>query len=137
MSVSESNADLYEFLYCSVLAPEQPIGVVPQILRQARALNARAGITGLLVFDGARFCQHFEGPQQRAKALMERIGRDARHSKVQRLYEGPLARRRCERFDMGYAQPDEPDTFVDLPKLLREAALEHFLGLRARFDVSA
>jgi len=34
-------AEFHEFLYCSVLAPDQPITAVPKLLAQVRSLNAQ------------------------------------------------------------------------------------------------
>ena len=64
---------VHEILYCSVLAPDQPIGIVGRIVSQARARNAQHRITGLLVFDGLRFCQHVEGSHDDVVALMRRM----------------------------------------------------------------
>lgn len=128
--------ELHEILYCSVLAPEQPISAIGKILAQARVFNAEHQITGLLVFDGMRFCQHFEGPQAEVRALMDRIARDRRHIEIRVLYDGPLAQRRCDRFDMGYAEPDDPGTLAGLHLFGGQAALERFLALRPHFDIN-
>jgi hypothetical protein len=129
-------AEYHEFLYCSVLTPDQPITTVPRLLAQVRSLNARRQITGLLVFDGMRFCQHLEGPRIEAMALMERIARDPRHTQVQIVHQGPLTRRRYERFDMGFAEPDAPDAIADLHLRDGPAAVAHFIALRPAFDIS-
>jgi len=70
---------LHEIFYCSVLAQDLPPNAVGAIVSQARARNAERKITGLLVFDGMRFCQHLEGPCDAVKALMRSIERDFRH----------------------------------------------------------
>lgn len=136
MSNPHPMAAFHEFLYCSVLAPDQPVTSVSKILAQARSLNAQRQITGLLVFDGMRFCQHFEGPRVEVQGLMERIARDVRHAQVQVVYQGPLAQRRYDGFDMGFAEPDEPDAIADLHLLDGPAALARFIALRPRFDIS-
>ena len=56
------NTALYEVLYVSTLAPDQPLQVVAEIAAHARPANASMDITGLLIFDGQRFCQQLEGP---------------------------------------------------------------------------
>lgn len=127
----------HEFLYRSVLAPDKPVTVIGQILAPARVFNAQHRITGLLVFDGMRFCQHFEGPQAQVRALMARIARDARHTEVRILYDGPLAQRRYQRFDMGFAEPDDFGTIAGMHLLTGQAALECFLALRPHLDISA
>ena len=46
----------------------------------ARHLNALDGVTGLLLFDGARFLQIIEGSEAAIDNLVERLRRDPRHS---------------------------------------------------------
>ncbi len=128
--------ELHEFLYCSVLAPDEPVTAVAKILAHARVFNAEHQVTGLLVFDGMRFCQHLEGPQAEVRALMDRIARDARHIELRVVYEGALAQRRYDRFDMGYAEPDDAGTIAGMHLLGGQAALERFLALRPHFDIS-
>ena len=127
---------LHEILYCSMLAPGQAPNVVGQIVSSARLHNARQDITGLLVFDGMRFCQHFEGPQTVMVPLMQRIGQDPRHTGIRVLYEGTLLRRRYRNFDMGFAASEEPDDMAGIHALDGEEALQRFLALRPSFDVS-
>ena len=126
---------LYEFLYCSTLAEGQSPTVVGQILARARPHNAAHGITGLLVFDGQHFCQHLEGPQAPLEKLMARIAGDPRHTGVCISHEGPLAERRYQSFDMGYAQAEGPGQIGGLFALRDAAALARFLALRPGFDV--
>ena len=79
---------LYEILYCSTLVQDLSPRTVGAIVSQARGRNAEHGITGLLVLDGLRFCQHLEGPREAVQALMQRIERDPRHVDVRIAYEG-------------------------------------------------
>ncbi|MGJ7489028.1 BLUF domain-containing protein [Variovorax sp. ZT4R33] len=127
---------MLELLYFSVLAPHQQPTVVGRIVAQARAHNARHGITGLLVFDGIHFCQHIEGPAEALKPLMERIRQDPRHERVRVVYQGGRDERRYRRFDLGFAQGDDPDDMAGIQALDGEAALERFLALRPGFDVN-
>ncbi|MGI4778006.1 MAG: BLUF domain-containing protein [Janthinobacterium lividum] len=129
-------SELQEILYCSVLSPSEPPLVVGQIVAQARARNAQRGITGLLVFDGSRFCQHLEGPNEAVDALMQRIAHDTRHSDVRVLYSGQRSERRYRRFDLGFAQSEEPDDMAGVHELRGVEALERFLALRPGFDVN-
>ena len=127
---------LQEILYSSLLAPHQPTAVVGQIVAQARARNAQNGITGLLVFDGMRFCQHFEGPAAQVASLMRLLQADPRHEEVRVLYEGPLQQRRYQRFEMGYAEVGDNDDLADIHVLQGAEALQRFLALRPRFDIA-
>jgi hypothetical protein len=128
--------ELHEILYCSVLAPGQPTNVVGQIVAQARARNAECDITGLLVFDGIHFCQHFEGPRDEVVRLMDKLRQDPRHTGVRVVYEGARAQRRYQRFDLGFAQSEDPDDMAGIQALDGHAALERFLTLRSSFDIS-
>lgn len=127
---------LHEILYCSVLAANQSPVVVGQIVAVARLRNAERGITGLLVFDGMRFCQHFEGPRDAVVRLMGRIEDDPRHAQVRVVYEGTLAQRRYQRFEMGLAEVEDGEDLEDIQILDGAGALAHFLALRPRFDIS-
>jgi len=130
-------SDLHEILYCSMLAPEQSILVVGQIVSAARARNVQHGITGLLVFDGQRFCQHFEGPQRHVLSLMDRIQADPRHVELRVSYEGRLAQRRYEGFELGLAEVETVgDDMAGIHELDGVEALERFLALRSRLDIS-
>jgi hypothetical protein len=55
-------------------------GDLSDIHQAARHLNALDGITGLLLFDGARFLQIIEGAEGAIDNLVERLRRDPRHS---------------------------------------------------------
>lgn len=127
---------LHEVFYCSLLTQDLPPATVGLIVSHARARNAQAQITGLLVFDGLRFCQHLEGPPAALEALMQRIAQDPRHSEVRVLYQGPLATRRYNGFGLGLAECEGPDLMAGVHALEGEAALKHFLALRPSFDVN-
>lgn len=131
--------ELHEILYCSLLAPDQPTEIVGQIVSRARARNATEGITGLLVFDGMRFCQHFEGPRRQVLGLLNRLEADPRHTQMRVVYEGELAKRRYQRFEMGLAQigdDEEREDIAILRQLDGAQALARFLALRPRFDIA-
>jgi hypothetical protein len=50
------------------------------IHESARHFNALNGVTGLLIFEGGRFLQIVEGPEDAIGELVERLRRDTRHS---------------------------------------------------------
>jgi len=125
-----------EVLCISLLATDQSTTVVGQIVTLARARNLRDGITGLLVFDGMRFCQHFEGPPLAVQALLARLAADRRHMELRVLYDGELKQRRYQRFEMGLAEVDDREDLADIDALDGYAALEYFIALRSRFDIS-
>ena len=132
--MAEPHTELHEILYSSELTAGMPTTVVATIISQARAANGKRGITGLLVFDGHRFCQHLEGPQEMLLRLMDRIAVDDRHTQIRVLHEGALHARRYRSFEVGLA--DGEDDLLELQRLDGAEALARFLQLRQGFDVS-
>ena len=76
---------LSTLLYVSDLAPDTSISAIAAIAREARFRNAEDDLTGLLTFDGARFCQLVEGPVIKLSSLLERLRRDTRHQDMEIL----------------------------------------------------
>jgi hypothetical protein len=58
-----------------------PVGVadVSNILVRSRANNQRDGLTGFLFFNGQRFLQALEGPDENVERTIARIAADQRH----------------------------------------------------------
>ena len=117
---------LYEVLYVSTLAPDQPLSVVAEIAARARLVNVQLDITGLLVFDGQRFCQQLEGPQKAVLKLIERIRNDPRHINVEIVHNGPLAGRRFQQFSLAFSTLEDVDALTRLEKLDGQAAVAAF-----------
>ena len=126
---------LYEVLYVSTLAESAPISVVGAIAGVARAANDKLGITGLLIFDGMRFCQQLEGNQKEVLALIERISNDTRHDNVLVLHAAPLAERRFRNFSLAYAPVEDVDVLARLETLDGEAAVAEFTALLKTIDL--
>lgn len=129
---------IFELVYRSVLAPDASPACVADIIRGARAFNRRHDVTGVLVFDGERFCQLLEGDAAIVAALGERIAKDPRHHRFEILQQGSRdGARRFPGWSMAYAL----DTDGVLAPLLERggdgdaaAALERTV---AQFDVDA
>ena len=123
---------LYEVLYVSTLAPGQPLSVVAEIAVRARIANTRDGITGLLVFDGQRFCQQLEGSRKLVLKLIEKIREDARHVNVEVVHHGELAQRRFTQFSLAFSTVDDVEALAELERLDGRAALTAFDNLRSQ-----
>ena len=128
------NMDLYEAIYVSTLAPGRPISSVADIASKARVSNPRQGITGLLIFDGMRFCHQFEGMEKQVLALMEKIRHDPRHINVKVVHHGELASRRFNGFRLGYTSVVDPDVLERLEILQGPAAVSAFVALLSQVD---
>lgn len=83
---------LFQFIYTS-----QPFGydtpTLTGILLDARNNNQRDDITGALVCRHDIYLQLLEGPEQKVRAAVERIGRDDRHVGMQALLSEPVSER--------------------------------------------
>lgn len=108
---------LFELLYTSERRDEVPAAEVGLLVERARRRNAETGVTGVLLFDGARFCQFLEGPEGAVLDPMRRIRADPRHRNVVRVHESVIGARRLKSWYLGYVQ------IVDLGAIDRIAAL--------------
>lgn len=109
-----SHERLSQFAYHSTLADGQSASCVGTIIKVARAFNALHGITGVLLFDGERFCQYVEGAPSTLDALVQRIRTDLRHNQFTPLLHGPLAGgRRYPQWSMAYSDASQ-DALIDL-----------------------
>lgn len=71
-----------QIVYVSTASPDLEHEAVGELAAQAAELNAAAGITGLLCFNGRNFLQLIEGDGEPLGALFDRIQRDPRHNGV-------------------------------------------------------
>lgn len=132
-----ASAALYEILYVSTMAANEPLRTVADIAAQSRAANLAGNITGVLVFDGMRFCQHLEGNRKQVLALMERIRQDPRHTQVEVVYHGALYERRFRRFSLGYTTLDDADLLEKIENLDGLVALNAFWDMLTTLDLDA
>ena len=122
---------LYEVLYTSQLAPGTPVTDVARIASHARQANAQRGLTGLLVFDGQRFCQQLEGTQKSVLSVMARIWQDTRHVELNVVHQGTLAARRFSGFALAFSAMEQGDLLEQIEQLDGASALQAFEALRA------
>lgn len=131
------SADLQCFMYHSQLASEALQSQVPAIVKTARRFNPQANITGMLVFDGAHFCQYLEGPSPALQILIARIAQDARHTAFTPQHYGPLeGERRFAHWALGYADLDAPLSLQQLQAFQGDAALTQFVALLPSLDMA-
>lgn len=119
---------LVQFLYLSRIAGEKPFEVIAEVAIEARRNNARDGITGVMVFDGAHVCQYIEGSLIAIDALVERLQCDPRHEALQVLHHGPSdGDRRFARWRMGYLLLDDGQELTRFAALRGPAAVDAVL----------
>ena len=126
---------LYEVLYVSTLSSSVSVAEVAIIARHARVANEQRDITGLLIFDGQRFCHLVEGPKKTALSLVEKIRMDPRHTDVEVLHHADIAERRFRAFSMGYCVVEEVETLATLHQQGGYTAMATFMKLAATVEL--
>lgn len=79
------------------------------LLQQSLTNNARAGVTGLLLYGNATFLQALEGEEKDVDALFGRIEKDQRHTNIRILHHRPIERRRYADWSMGFKRVSDQD----------------------------
>lgn len=79
------------------------------LVSDAVAFNEAADITGVLLFDGHRFLQYLEGPQQGVDAAWRRILDSGSHHSVVELNRGRIGRRQFSHWRMGWLQVEHTE----------------------------
>lgn len=93
----------HSIVYVSTAIANLSEAALLQLLRRARCANQRAGITGVLMYGGGRFMQVLEGCPAAVRRLYARIEADPRHSRLEKLADGPLPRREFAGWHMSFA----------------------------------
>lgn len=130
-------APLKQFFYHSRLAPGLRYSAVSDIIATARSFNAAHGITGILIFDGDRFCQFIEGPPTEIDGLVERLQADPRHVEFTALIRDALAHERLYPYwSMAYAALQGGSYLNDLLNRPAEEALQRLQASIDTLDVN-
>lgn len=131
------NSNLYCILYHSQLAPSAPISCVADIVKTARGFNKDHEITGILVFDGQRFFQYLEGPQQAVADLVKAIAADPRHVEFRLQHQGERMEERMFRnWSMAYVLVDDSEPLADLDAIEGESAMNKLKALIPMLDIA-
>lgn len=76
------------------------------LLVDARAHNSMEGVTGVLLYDGQRFFQYFEGPDAGVERIYARIRESRMHVELDVLQDGPVQKLHFMQWHMGCARTD-------------------------------
>jgi len=99
MGKEDARSMLYRYLYIST-SPDLSRDEVDHILGSSQRNNAKADITGMLVYNGRNFLQLLEGQSAELDALMRRIGNDQRHTGISMLHRAEIDERSCPNWAM-------------------------------------
>jgi hypothetical protein len=110
----------YQLIYRSRATSPPTEADLQQLLNQARAHNAQAHITGLLLYRDGCYVQVLEGPEDEVRAVFVRILRDPRHTQVVTLSEGLGPARRFPEWSMALGNVAMPAVARLLEAVLAE-----------------
>ena len=125
---------LFNLVYCSRAAPDIDAAAVDRIIATSQRNNARAHITGMLVFGEGIFFQWLEGPRDAITHLMGVLRSDPRHEQIVLLSAVEEARERLfpqwdmERVDAEHISDVLADALAEERDPHDEAALRALLN---------
>lgn len=123
-------------VYTSQLAPEEDYTAYGRICRVARQRNGPLAVSGVLLFDGQRFCQWLHGEPGATAGLMLSIARDKRHVAVQiRLQAMLLSDAFAPGWRAGFVDGDALEQFVQHPATGADQVLAALGRLLAAADI--
>ncbi len=88
-------------------APDLDSRKVDQIVADASAFNMRVGVTGVLLFDGTRFLQYIEGPEDGLGVALQRVYGATSHENVIELNRGRVERRQFPFWSMHWIRVEQ------------------------------
>ena len=101
---------------------------IDQIVTNAAAFNLQAGVTGVLLFDGIRFLQYIEGPEDGLGIALQRVYGATSHENVIELNRGRVGRLQFPYCSMHWIRVD--------PMVLGKVAISDWTGFaRAGYDL--
>lgn len=80
-------------VYSSQAAPGLSGSKMEALVQDAARFNGNAGVTGVLLFDGSRFLQYIEGPQDGLDVVYSRVLHACSHRELIELNRGQLGQR--------------------------------------------
>ncbi|MHC1652173.1 BLUF domain-containing protein [Stenotrophomonas maltophilia] len=94
-------------VYASEMAEGLSIDQREALVADAARFNRIAGVTGVLLFDGVRFVQYFEGPEDGVASVYERVLQSTSHTNVVELARGRVSSRQFPYWSMHEIPADQ------------------------------
>ena len=94
-------------VYASEAVEGLSIGQLEVLVADAARFNKVAGVTGVLLYDGARFVQYFEGPEDGVASVYERILQSTSHTGIVELARGRVSSRQFPYWSMHQLPADQ------------------------------
>jgi len=80
-------------VYASQVAADLSAERLESLVADAARFNGMAGVTGVLLHDGDRFVQYFEGPEDGVASVYERVMQSTSHTDIVELARGRVSSR--------------------------------------------
>ena len=94
--------DLYGLVYVSTATPRADIAEIEGLLDRAQVSNSRAGLTGVLLYDGGNFMQYVEGPAEALARVYASIRGSSLHTGVIEILREPMRAREFPEWSMAF-----------------------------------
>ncbi len=124
---------MIQLCYISTARPQVTWASVDEILAVSRRNNRCANVTGLLLFNGKRFLQLLEGPEQHVVATYQRIALDPRHFAVVKLSERMIDAREFGDWDMSFERFPSDENRVRIVEQVKELTRTASPNVKALF----
>lgn len=105
---------LFQIIYTSTASVQMRREDLRALLKGSHERNARAGITGILLYKDGNFMQVLEGEEQTVKTLFTKISNDRRHHGIIPLLQTPIPQRQFPDSSMAFHDLDH-NANRDLP----------------------
>jgi len=115
---------LQAIAYASEAVPGLDTDGLERMVQRSISHNQLAGVTGLLLFDGRRFLQYIEGPDDGLAVIYSRIIYSRLHTDVIELARGSVSQRRMPYWSMRWIPVEDTQ--------LKEAAFSDWTNLTRR-----
>ncbi|WP_416898450.1 MAG: BLUF domain-containing protein [Minwuia sp.] len=116
---------MHSIVYLSTASEPMGTESLNLLLEVARARNADAGVSGILIYGDGCFIQILEGELQPLEAIFRSILRDGRHYGVKTIQFEPVDGRRFGDWSMAFVDDDDltPTDRADLAQLRGQAEI--------------
>lgn len=109
---------MFQLIYISTAHTSLSDEEIEEILRVSRTNNAKAGITGLLVYDGVRFLQALEGEKGPVESTFARIKQDSRHKAQVVLSQREIDVKQFGQWSMASQEARASPGAISLPQIV-------------------
>jgi hypothetical protein len=93
---------MFQTAYVSRAAEAMTQESLLSLLQQCLTNNEASGVTGMLLYGNGTFLQVLEGEEAVLEAVIEKIEKDPRHSKIHILYRKAIENRQYSDWSMGF-----------------------------------